>query len=98
MPWVRSVIIECDLNAGNECLKKKPRLRRGLEYQGIPTVHNSMWCGPRMRTKSCPVAGRNYSRHESSACRHDIGLPRSRLTVRGFTLPFQIYPIEQPAR
>jgi hypothetical protein len=25
----------------------------------------------------------NYSRHESSACRHDIGSPRSRLTVHG---------------
>jgi hypothetical protein len=42
--------------------------------------------------------GVNYSRHESSARRYDIGSPRSRLAVRSFTLPFQIYPIEQPAR
>jgi hypothetical protein len=51
---------------------------------------------------SIPNAARwpavNYSPHESSACRHDIGSPRSTVTVRGFALPFQIYPIEQPAR
>jgi hypothetical protein len=28
----------------------------------------------------------NYSPHESSACRHDIGSPRSTVTVRGFEL------------